>query len=38
MSEGWSTARYSRAKATTAITAAIPSFAHSRGRPGTTIE
>ena len=38
MSEGWSTARYSRAKATTAITTAITSFAHSRGRPGTTIE
>ena len=31
-------ARYSRAKATTAITTAITSFAQSRGRPGTTSE
>ena len=38
MSEGWSTPRYSRAKATTASTTPMPSFAHSRGRPGTTSE
>jgi hypothetical protein len=37
MSEGWSTARYRRAMATTAITTPVASFAQSRGRPGTTI-
>ena len=38
MSDGWSTARYSRAKANTARMPAIAHFAHWRGRPGTTSE
>ena len=36
MSDGWSTARYSRANANRRMTPPTPPFANWRGRPGTT--